>query len=486
MTATLQALSRFGGVRALILGDVMLDRFAYGAAERLSPEAPIPVLSLREETTMPGGAGNVARNVASLGGQAVIVGLVGADAAGAELRAWAEPGVTPDFIEAADRPTTQKTRYVADGHQLLRVDREDRRPASGDLAEQLLATFRRHLPAADVVILSDYAKGVLADAVLAGAIAAARAAGKPIIADPKHVDLRRYDGVTLLTPNRGEATAATRIAGEDDAATAGAAEAILSAAPNVDAVLVTRGPRGMTLLRRGTPATHFAAAAREVFDVSGAGDTVVATLALAFAGGADLAAAAELANIAAGIAVGKIGTAAVRHEELVQAIQAERTHSTDRKIATAEQALEAVSRWRAKGERIGFTNGCFDLIHPGHVSLLGQARAACDRLVVGLNTDASVKRLKGPQRPVQDETARAIVLASLASVDLVVRFDEDTPIELIRSLRPDVLVKGADYRVDQVVGADVVQAYGGRVVLANLTPGQSTTGTIARLARGAA
>jgi D-beta-D-heptose 7-phosphate kinase/D-beta-D-heptose 1-phosphate adenosyltransferase len=487
MTAALQMPPGFGQARVLILGDVMLDRFVYGRVERMSPEAPIPVLSIERETAMPGGAGNVARNVAALGGSAVLVGLVGQDAAGAELTRLlaAVAGVTPDLVVAADRPTTEKVRYVAERQQLLRTDRERGGPA-GASGAALLEAFHRRLADADAVVLSDYAKGVLCDEVLDAAIALARAAGKPIVADPKHRDLRRYDGVTLVTPNRGEAAAATGESGEEDAPTAAAAAAILAAAPSIGAVLVTRGARGMTLAPRGAVPVHIRTAAREVFDVSGAGDTVVATLALALAAGCGFEPAARLANAAASIAVAKSGTAAVRADELSAALQEERVHSTERKVVTVEQAAEQVALWRVRGERIGFTNGCFDLIHPGHVSLLGQARAACDRLIVGLNTDASVGRLKGPQRPVQDEVARAIVLASLGVVDLVVLFGEDTPLDLIRALRPDVLVKGADYRIDQVVGGDLVQSWGGEVKLAELSPGQSTTRTIARMGRGAA
>lgn len=478
----------FGRARVLILGDVMLDRFVYGRVERMSPEAPIPVLSIQREVAMPGGAGNVARNVASLGGTAILVGLAGDDRAGADLRRLLgqEAGVTAALVTAADRPTSEKVRYVADRQQLLRADHEDASPVSGETASALLQTFRQYLAAADAVVLSDYAKGVLSDDVLAQAIILARAAGKPVIADPKHRDLSRYDGVTLLTPNRGEAALATGLRAEDDAGTAEAASAILSAAPSLSGVLVTRGARGMTLARRGAAPVHIRTAAREVFDVSGAGDTVVATLALALAAGAEAESAARLANAAASIAVGKTGTATVRQDELAATLQEERVHSTERKIVTLEQAADIVARWRARGERIGFTNGCFDLIHPGHVSLLGQARAACDRLVVGLNTDASIRRLKGPDRPVQDEVARSIVMASLAVVDLVVLFAEDTPLELIRTLRPDVLVKGADYTIDKVVGADLVQSWGGEVLLADLKPGQSTTRTIARIGRGAA
>jgi D-beta-D-heptose 7-phosphate kinase/D-beta-D-heptose 1-phosphate adenosyltransferase len=311
------------------------------------------------------------------------------------------------------------------------------------------------------------------------AIARIHGAGMRLVVDPKSRDFRRYAGADLLTPNRGELAAATGIAGEDDDSVASAARQAMTAA-KVGAVLATRGERGMTLVAGDVPPLHLSAEAREVFDVSGAGDTVIAVLAAALAVGADLPQAARLANTAAGIATGKLGTAVVHAADLLGALQARDVLASEAKVVGLETALERIQRWRAAGDKIAFTNGCFDLIHPGHVSLLSQARASADRLIVGLNSDASIRRLKGKDRPVQNETARGIVLASMGAVDLVLLFEEDTPIELIRAVRPDVLVKGADYRVDQVVGADVVQAAGGKVLLADLLPGHSTSGTIAR------
>ena len=469
----------FRDARILVFGDLMLDRFIYGEAQRISPEAPVPVVSVSHESVMLGGAGNVARNIASLGGRAVLIGLVGDDVAGAEFcaRLKQESGIVDAVVVAKGRPTTEKIRYIAGRQQLLRADREDRRPAAEDA---LLATFLQHLASVDAVILSDYAKGVLTDTVLSAAIRSAREAGKPVIVDPKSAELGRYDGATLLTPNRNEATLATGISGEDDAETVRAAEAILKDVPNTGAVLVTRGPLGMTLLVRGARPVNIASAAQEVFDVSGAGDTAVATLALTLGSKRDLLAGAEMANVAAGIAVAKVGTVAVRAEELMAALVSGDIQAREGKVRNRQTLMDDVARLKAQGMRIGFTNGCFDFIHPGHVSLLAQARAACDVLIVGLNTDASVRQLKGPTRPVQDEGARAIVLASLRSVDIVCLFDEETPLELIKAIKPDLLVKGADYRVDQVVGADVVQAQGGRVLLVDLVAGQGTTAMIAR------
>lgn len=472
--------ARLSGRRILVLGDIMLDTFVYGHCARISPEAPIPVVRIEREDAMLGGAGNVARNIAALGGEAVLIGIVGNDAAGTKLndKIATEAGIHAD-LATDGRPTTQKIRYIASQQQMLRVDIEQTHPAD---PIALLAAFSRQLPTVDAVILSDYAKGVLTPALLTEAIALARAAGKPIIADPKSADVARYDGVTLMTPNASEATAAAGIAcdGSDDDATI-AADRLLDQMPGSPALLITRGTRGMTLVERGQPARHFAALAREVFDVSGAGDTVIATLALGLAGGLSIGQATELANVAAGMAVGKQGTAVVTADELAHELRQERVQTSDRKIVTLDEALAIVARWRRRGERIGFTNGCFDLIHPGHVSQLTQARGTCDHLVVGLNTDASISGIKGPSRPVQREDARAIVLASLQSVDLVILFGDETPIRLIEAIRPEVLIKGKDYTVEQVVGSDIVLGYGGEVFLADLIPGQSTTDIIARL-----
>ncbi|HLZ66441.1 MAG TPA: D-glycero-beta-D-manno-heptose-7-phosphate kinase [Aliidongia sp.] len=487
MTATnplLERIEQFAGRTILILGDVMLDAYVYGHVERVSPEAPIPVLRIDNRREMLGGAGNVARNVAALGARAILVGVAGRDEAGrsieAELAANGNGLIDGRLVTDAARPTTRKTRFVSGSQQLLRVDEEVAHPVEGATAEALLDRFRAALAESDIVVLSDYSKGVLSDAVLASAIAAAHAAGKQIVADPKSRDFTRYRGVDVLKPNRLEITQATGIDCRDDATTEQAGRAALATA-EAGAVVVTRGAHGVSIIPKDAPALHLPTLARAVFDVSGAGDTLVSCLAVALAAGADLAEATELANAAAGIVVGKAGTECVTPSELAQGLHLGALVETDRKVVPLSGALDQVALWRAAGLKVGFTNGCFDLIHPGHVRLLGQARAACDRLIVGLNTDASVKRLKGPERPIQNELARATVMASIGAVDLVVLFGEDTPLAMIEALRPDVLVKGADYRVDQVVGADVVQSYGGRVVLADLAAGQSTTGTIGRI-----
>lgn len=478
-------LAAIGRVRAAVIGDVMLDRFVYGSVSRVSYEAPIPVLNVERETAMPGGAGNAARNAAALGGQVALIGVIGADAAGAELQALIAqtPGLQDRLAVDSARPTTRKTRFVAQGQQLLRADRELAAPLSPEASRALLARVEEALAGCDVVILSDYAKGVLGDAELRQILDRARAAGVPVVVDPKSADFRRYAGATLVKPNRQEMAIASGRPCDSDADVVAAAEELI-AASGIPAIAVSRAERGLTLVRRGHPPLHLQAQAREVFDVSGAGDTLVAALALGLGAGLDLAEAAWLANLASGLVVEKVGTATVHPDEIVARAHEQSVLDTDAKVLPRTAALERIARWRAEGARIGFTNGCFDLVHPGHVSLLRQARSACDRLVVGLNTDASVRRLKGPERPVQNEAARSIVLASLAAVDLVVLFDEDTPMSLIEAVRPDVLVKGADYRLEDVVGGAFVQGYGGRVLLADLVEGQSTTRMIARAGLG--
>jgi D-beta-D-heptose 7-phosphate kinase/D-beta-D-heptose 1-phosphate adenosyltransferase len=475
------AVRRLARTSVLVIGDAMLDRYVYGAVQRISPEAPIPILTVEREVAVPGGAGNVVRNLTALGVAVAFVSVVGDDQAGSDLTGLVggQPGVEPWLLVESSRTTTVKTRYVANGQQLLRADREQTAPIQPRLAERMLRIARDAMAATSITVLSDYAKGLLALDVPAQLIAAAHLAGRRVIVDPKGTDFSRYAGADVVTPNRRELAEAALMPVETESEIVAAAQA-LRQRHRFGAVLVTRAEAGMTLVDDSGPC-HFPAEAAEVFDVSGAGDTVVATLAAGLAAGLDLKLAARLANIAAGIVVGKVGTAVAREADLLAAISPQ--GGALRKIVSREAAAEQVERWRRRGWRIGFTNGCFDLLHPGHVHLLEQARAACDRLVVGLNSDASARRLKGASRPVQPEAARAAVLASLTAVDLVCVFDEDTPLELLTALRPEILVKGADYTHDTVVGADLVEGWGGRVFLAELLPGHSTTATVARLRR---
>ena len=482
ISTLVERVERLKATGVLCIGDAMLDRFVYGAVDRISPEAPIPVLRVEREAAMLGGAGNVVRNLVALGAAPAFLSLIGDDAAGRELQGLVaeHPSIISAIVVDGGRQTTIKTRFVASSQQLLRADRESTRAVGHEARARLLADADRLLPAAAVLVLSDYGKGLLAPPMAEELIRRARALGKPVVVDPKGTDYGIYRGATVLTPNRKELRDATGFPVECDEDIVDAARQLIERC-GLEAVLVTRSQDGMTLVQADGAVHHLPAEAQEVFDVSGAGDTVVATLAAALGSGASLVEGARIANAAAGIVVAKVGTAVAYAHEVIAALHQDDLLRDEGKIAESDAALEMVLRWRRKDLKVGFTNGCFDLLHPGHVSLLNQAKAACDRLVVGLNSDASVARLKGPSRPVQSEAARATVLASLASVDLVVIFGEDTPLELIETLLPDVLVKGADYTVDKVVGAEVVQARGGKVVLAELIDGCSTTNTIKRL-----
>ncbi|RAU23354.1 bifunctional heptose 7-phosphate kinase/heptose 1-phosphate adenyltransferase [Paramagnetospirillum kuznetsovii] len=483
LSALADRVEQLRNTSVLCVGDAMLDRFVYGSVDRVSPEAPIPVLFIERESAMLGGAGNVVRNLVALGAAPAFVSVVGDDVAGREItRLVGEHGeIDPCIVVETGRQTTIKTRFFASHQQLLRADRESRTALTDSIRDQLLARADRLLDKAGVMVLSDYGKGVLAPPVTAELIARARAKGKKIVVDPKGSDYAIYAGATIVTPNRKELFEATAMPVDSDDGVVAAARKLIDTC-GLEAVLVTRSQDGMTLVTADGQAHHLPAEAREVFDVSGAGDTVVATLAAAIASGASLLDGARIANVAAGIVVGKVGTAVAYAEEVIAALHHDDLTAGESKIMwSAVSAAELVDRWRRKGAKVGFTNGCFDLLHPGHVSILTQARAACDKLVVGLNSDASVQRLKGPTRPVQSEASRATVLSSLATVDLVVIFGEDTPLQLIETLRPDVLIKGADYTIDKVVGADQVHSWGGKVVLADLVDGQSTTNTIKRM-----
>jgi D-beta-D-heptose 7-phosphate kinase/D-beta-D-heptose 1-phosphate adenosyltransferase len=472
------------GRRVACVGDLMVDRFVYGEVTRVSPEAPIPVLKRARELMMLGAAGNVARNVAALGGSVALAGLIGGDAEGREMLRLVgeEPGVEGYLVADASRPTTLKTRFVSGGQQLLRVDLEESRPVDGEGEQRLIRTIRDVAKDCSVVMLSDYGKGVVTDAVIAACRDAAQACGAKVVVDSKARSFARYGAVDLIKPNAAELAHATDLPTETDAEV----EAALARALELweaRAILVTRASKGMTLAVRGETVRHFATHPREVFDVSGAGDTTLAALGLALAADAPIEEAIAFAQLAAGVAVSKVGTATVSPEELIEAAISAHLAPAEAKVATAQRMVDEVARWRAKGLRVGFTNGCFDILHKGHVAYLAQARGWCDRLVVGLNSDASVRALKGEGRPVNDLESRALVLAGLGSVDLVVPFEEATPLKLIDAARPDVLVKGADYAESEVVGGDLVKGWGGEVKLAQLVDGYSTTAAIARMTR---
>jgi D-beta-D-heptose 7-phosphate kinase/D-beta-D-heptose 1-phosphate adenosyltransferase len=475
-------IDRLKTARVLCIGDVMLDHYIYGQVERVSPEAPIPVLCVEREMKTLGGAGNVLRNLRALGAAASFISVVGNDEAGREVGRLieAQDGAEAHVLVQPQRTTTVKTRYIAGNQQLLRADRESSIPLDPYIREDMLRLARELVSDHSVVVISDYAKGVLTEGVALEIIRAAREAGTRVIVDPKGGDHIRYRGADLVKPNRRELAHATGMPVATDDEIIAASRSLIERC-GFNAVLASLGAEGSVLVSADGAAHVERAEVREVFDVSGAGDTVVATVAAALAVGIGSVEAARLGNAAAGIVVGKIGTAVVYASELIAALNGRNMHAVD-KVMPRSHALDLVARWRRHGLKIGFTNGCFDLLHPGHVALLGQAKAACDRLVVGLNSDASTARVKGPRRPIQSETERAAVLASLAAVDLIVVFEEDTPMELIRDIRPQLLVKGDDYRLDEVVGADFVKHAGGEVLLAKVVPGYSTTATIARLA----
>jgi len=480
-------LSDLAGQTVLCIGDLMLDEFVYGEVSRISPEAPTPVIACKRSELMVGGAGNVARNLVALGTRCIFVGVVGDDATGLALSDTlnAEPLVEARLVVDGARQTTRKVRFVSEhfSTHLLRADWELAAPVDAASEEAIVAHALAALPHAGAVVLSDYAKGALTPRVIRAVIQAARDAGKPVIVDPKGRDYSIYHGATMITPNRQELADAThRTATTDDEIAAAAAG--LRKALSAQAVLVTRSEAGMTLVHDGA-SVHVPAYPVRVRDVSGAGDTVVAIIAAMLALRADFESAMRAANAGAAVVVGKRGTATVSVAELRASILPASTLAPEEKIVFDWAMLdEHLGAWKSQGLRVGFTNGCFDLLHPGHVRLLAAARAACDRLVLGLNSDSSVRRLKGEGRPVQPVGARAEVLAALEAVDLVVVFEEDTPLKLIEQVKPTVLVKGGDYTRETVVGYEIVEALGGEIILIDLVPGHSTTAMVERSRKG--
>lgn len=485
MSLTKSHIERLAAGRVLVVGDVMVDHYVTGRVQRVSDEAPVPIIHVASERWTAGGAANVAANIAALGGRATLVGLTGGDPAAstlASILSTMSDRVDVDLVTEPGRPTTIKTRYMGGQHQIVRVDREQATPVSRITEDRLIAALEDLPDDCGAIMLSDYGKGTLTDRVLAAAMAAAAKAGVPVIIDPKRADWTAYAGATVITPNRKELQLAIHApcANDEECAIAAAAAMQMTGA----AILLTRSEQGMSLYRDGKTPLHLSAKAREVFDVSGAGDTVAATFALGVAAGLSHEDAMHAANLAAGIVVGKRGTATPSPAELMAAIdQPGRGLSDAPGALTLAQAKTMRDAWGREGLTVGFTNGCFDILHAGHISLLRQAAAACDRLIVALNTDASVSALKGPDRPVQSEEARAAVMAAVKGVDAVILFGEPTPLEVIRELQPDVLVKGADYAEDQIVGADIVRANGGRIVRAALVDGQSTTKVIEKSRR---
>lgn len=476
----------------LIIGDLILDKFIYGSVDRISPESPVPVLARKREDQMLGGAGNTLANLAGLKTNATIISVIGEDNEGETLKdLLAQKNSSSRYlITDPSRPTSVKTRFLAGHQQLLRTDFEKTDAISDAVAAQIITACEQLLPETKAVILSDYGKGVLRPDVIRSIIDKAAALSVPVIVDPKGTDFSIYSGATAITPNRNELAGATfnHPTDSDDNVVAAARQLIETCA--VHAVIATRSQDGISIIESNKDtATHIKAAHEvEVFDVSGAGDTVIATIAATLAAGGTLVEAATLANIAGNIAVTKVGTTPIRLEEIIHALVEEMSSAPERMrhapLLIKEAGLEEVKRWRARGLKVGFTNGCFDIIHAGHVTYLDEARSLCDRLIVGLNQDSSVKVLKGPTRPIHDEKARATVLGALASVDMVILFgaekhgDDNTACALLDYLRPDMYFKGGDYTVDQIPEAPTVQAYGGTVQVLQVVEGYSTTKAI--------
>jgi D-beta-D-heptose 7-phosphate kinase/D-beta-D-heptose 1-phosphate adenosyltransferase len=470
----------FGRLKVLVVGDVMLDRYILGDVDRISPEAPVPVLRHAQRYERAGGAANVAMNLAGLGCQTLLAGFWGEDAERAELaEILAKAKVDVGGVVTTALPTVSKTRIVGRGQQLLRLDIESQERPSAAEGKSLQERVMKAVGSVDAVVLSDYAKGVLTAELCEVVIRAARAAGVPVLVDPKTPEFGKYSGATMVCPNLSELSAATGMATYELDALIAAGEAQRKE-HELKYLCVTMSEKGIRLLSdEGT--FHSAAKAREVFDVSGAGDTVIATLAAALAAKLEVKTAVELANLAASIVVGKVGTVPIAAHELVGALTPSSGVRFGEKILDRDLLLRRVAEWRAAGETIVFTNGCFDLLHVGHVTLLEDCHKFGSKLVLGLNSDTSVCRLKGPTRPVVGERERAQVMAALAAVDAVVLFEEDTPLELIRAVKPDVLVKGGDYSVETVVGHEVVAASGGRVEIVPTVEGFSTTNIVKKL-----
>jgi D-beta-D-heptose 7-phosphate kinase / D-beta-D-heptose 1-phosphate adenosyltransferase len=477
VAAQLALLERFAGLRIWVVGDVMLDEYVSGAVERISPEAPVPVVRARGSEHRLGGAANVAGQIAALGAQVRLAGIVGEDAAGAQLLALCErAGIDASAVQRlSGRQTTRKLRVLGHSQQLLRVDWEDLEPCAPPATLRLLSKLADGVQP-DAIILSDYAKGVLTPDVIAGVT---RARGTiPVVVDPKHTDFARYRGATTVTPNLRELESAVgRALSLEDMPNIAAAARELMRRGGLESMVVTLGHRGMLVVPRDAPETTVPAIRHEVYDVTGAGDTAIAVLTLALAARAPLAVAAQLANAAAGLTVTQVGAVAVS----VDAIRDVLTARPEGKLLSRRELARRAAAWRTEGKRIVFSNGCFDLLHAGHLALLGHAAKLGDVLVLAINSDSSVKRLKGPERPLVPQAERAALLAALTFVDAVTIFEEDTPLAVLEEVRPHVLVKGGDYQPSEVVGRELVEGLGGRVEIVPLTPDKSTSSLLERI-----
>ncbi|MGH1403938.1 MAG: D-glycero-beta-D-manno-heptose-7-phosphate kinase [Alphaproteobacteria bacterium] len=490
----------------LVVGDMMLDRFIYGTVERISPESPVPVLSVKRENTMLGGAGNTLSNIITLGAKGKILSVIGMDQDGEKIKTVAAQNNidTSGLFQSSDRPTIVKTRFLAGHQQLLRTDNERIEDLSSVMTETLIEKAKGLMDDVQIVILSDYGKGILTPHLIQSLITLAKEKNIPVLVDPKGNDYSIYKGADVVTPNKKELSGATAgMAVQSDEEVIEAAQTLIRSS-GIKAVVATRSQDGMSIIQKDTAPVHIRSAADiEVFDVSGAGDTVIATLATCLATGGDLVQAASLANIAGSIVVAKVGTAPIRKDELLNFVKGHDPKgdivSTDNAKAPRfdrireapllswEEAKEQIQRWKARGLNVGFTNGCFDIVHFGHVTYLNDARKKCDRLIVGLNSDSSVRVLKGPERPVHDENSRAAVLAALGSVDMVIHFgakkegDDNTACALLDMIQPDLYFKGGDYTIDQIPEAPTVMRNGGEVDVMPVYEGHSTTNSIKKM-----
>ncbi|MCU0641275.1 MAG: D-glycero-beta-D-manno-heptose-7-phosphate kinase [Candidatus Margulisbacteria bacterium] len=472
-------LRQFPGKKILVFGDLMLDEHIWSKVSRISPEAPVPIADVVRISHVPGGCGNVAANIAALRGIPLLVGIIGRDSSADKLtRALKQAGVSPSYLLTdPDRPTILKSRLIAASQQMVRVDREDRTLVSPQLAQKVMARLRTLVPQADAVIISDYEKGLVTPALCQFLIKLAKRYRKPVAIDPKGLDYAKYRGAFVLTPNLKETALAARLVINNEPSLLRAGQKLLREVKS-RYLLVTRGKEGLTLFD-GRKVTQVPAIAREVFDVTGAGDAVIATLSLALAAGAPINKSCSLANQAGSIVVGKVGTAPCSFEELEVALEGR--EPTARKIKLRPEIAVVARELRAAGNKLVFTNGCFDILHLGHVRYLHEAKKLGDILIVGVNTDASVTALKGPERPYASEMERAEILASLECVDYVVLFNELRPDNLIKAVRPDVHVKGGDYQVNALPEKKLVESLGGRVVVIPPIKGRSTTNIVAKI-----
>ena len=468
-------------LKILIVGDLILDRYVEGNVDRISPEAPVPVLHKTHERDVLGGAANVANNINSLGAEAYLIGVLGNDVFADKFEKLAEnSGINLRAIRDPNRYTTVKTRLLGDRQQLLRVDSETRFDVDQNIQEITLDVISKLIQQMSALIISDYRKGMLSPSLLIKVIKLAKSYGIPVFVDPKGNESKFYSGADYIKPNRSELEALTKMRCDNTEQVVAAAEYLSEKTDSH--ILVTLSKEGMILVGKNRTSYSLPTEAKEVFDVSGAGDTAIAAFVFALANGNSAESSMRLANIASGIAVSKIGTVAVSMQDIKAELDRRYNlkNSDNDKVIDIESAIKIRNIWRQQGFKVGFTNGCFDLIHPGHIALLSGASEVCDRLIVGLNSDASVARLKGPERPIQTEFGRAEVLRSIKYVDLVVIFREDTPLEMIKSIMPDVLIKGADYNLDDIVGADIVRSHGGDIITVPLRDGNSTTNLIKR------